>query len=47
MTNALNKRSDAAQATMGDTFAESVNRTITERYNQVSEVLDPQTDQPK
>jgi EspA/EspE family len=37
----------AAEAAMGQGFADDVNDTITYRYNQVSEVLDPQTDQPR
>ena len=36
----------ASEAAMGQGFADDVNDTITYRYNQVSEVLDPQTDQP-
>jgi hypothetical protein len=32
---------------MGQGFANDVNQAIKDRYNQVSEVLDPQTDQPE
>jgi hypothetical protein len=35
------------EGAMGQGFANDVNQAIKDRYNQVSEVLDPQTDQPQ
>jgi hypothetical protein len=35
------------EGAMGQGFANDVNQAIKDRYNQVSEVLDPQTDQPE
>ncbi|WP_307789380.1 TPR repeat region-containing protein [Mycolicibacterium baixiangningiae] len=37
----------AANGAMGEGYAENVNDSVTERYNQVTEILDPQSDQPK
>lgn len=37
----------AANGAMGEGFADDVNDSVTERYNQVTEILDPQGDQPK
>ncbi|OBI75161.1 EspA/EspE family type VII secretion system effector [Mycobacterium sp. E740] len=39
--------STAAEAVMGQSFAVDVTDSIAYRYNQVSEVLDPQTEQPE
>ncbi|RAV15078.1 hypothetical protein DQP55_06830 [Mycolicibacterium sp. GF69] len=41
------KLAEATEATLGQGFADDVNDALKYRYNQVSEVLDPQTDQPE